>query len=263
MGIINVTPDSFYAGSRSAGVHDVAERVKSMLSEGVDIIDLGAYSSRPGAQDVSEDEEMRRLATGMEAIRSVSNDIPVSVDTFRASVAKAAIKDMGADMINDISGGDLDRDMFKTVAELKVPYILMHMRGTPSTMQSLTDYTDVTADVVRELSEKLAVLEELGVCDIIADPGFGFSKTLEQNYDMLRNLPHIAATLKRPLLIGISRKSMLTKALDITPDDALPATVAANTLALAAGASIIRVHDVAAARQALTITQLTFASRPL
>lgn len=253
MGILNVTPDSFYAGSRVTGSVELHRRVERMLDQGADIIDVGGYSSRPGADDVSPEEEMARVRRGVEAIRRVSADVPVSVDTFRADVARRAVLDWGADIINDISGGALDSGMFSTVAELKVPYILMHMRGTPATMQTMTDYEDVTADVVAELSGLMHQLELDGVADIIIDPGFGFAKTLDQNYELMRHLPQLAQLLGKPVLVGISRKSMITKLLSVTADEALPGTVALNTFALLNGASILRVHDVEAAVQAVEI----------
>lgn len=221
------------------------------------MIDIGAYSSRPGADDVPAEEEIRRLATGIDAVRSVAPHTPISVDTFRAPVARKAIQDFGADIINDISGGNLDPEMLPTVAELHVPYILMHMRGTPTTMQQHTDYANVTADVVAELSTTLSRLEALGVPDIIIDPGFGFSKTLEQNYRMLHDLEHFRQIFNRPVLVGISRKSMITRALGITPADALNGTTVLNTIALLKGAAILRVHDVRQARETLTLTHLT------
>lgn len=253
MGILNVTPDSFYAGSRVTGTVELHRRVERMIAQGADIIDVGGYSSRPGADDVSPEEEMARVRRGVEAIRRVSADIPVSVDTFRADVARRAVLDWGADIINDISGGTIDSRMFPTVAELKVPYILMHMRGTPATMQTMTDYEDVTADVVAELSGLMHQLELDGVADIIIDPGFGFAKTLDQNYELMRHLPQLAQLLGKPVLVGISRKSMITKLLSVTAGEALPGTVALNTFALLNGASILRVHDVEAAVQAVRI----------
>lgn len=256
MGIVNATPDSFFPGSRTLSRESIIERTRSMIDQGADMIDIGAYSSRPGAADVSETEELRRLETALEAIRSVNPDIPVSVDTFRANVARTAISSLGADIVNDISGGSLDADMLETVASLKCPYILMHMRGTPSTMQTLTDYDDVTADVIKELSTILGRLEALGVSDIIVDPGFGFAKTVEQNYELMRNLEIMENLLGLPLLVGISRKSMLTRPLGIKPDEALNATTVMNVIALSKGASILRVHDVKEARQALVLTGL-------
>lgn len=253
MGIINVTPDSFYSGSRTLLEADIRSRVELMLEEGVDIMDIGAYSSRPGAADVTPSEEMARLETGMKIIRSLNAEIPVSVDTFRSEVAREAVCNMGADIVNDISGGDLDNAMWETVAELNTPYILMHMRGTPSDMQNFTGYADVTADVIADLSRKLRQLRLMGVADVIVDPGFGFSKTLGQNFEMLRNLEVFTAALDAPLLAGMSRKSMIYKLLGTTPAEALNGTTVLNTMALERGTSILRVHDVKAAVEALKL----------
>ena len=256
MGIVNVTPDSFYAGSRTTDAEAVERRVAAMLGEGVDIIDVGAYSSRPGAANVSPDEESERLARGLEVVRRVAPEAVVSVDTFRASVARKAVSDFGPLIINDISGGALDDDMFETVAELGVPYIMMHMRGTPADMQQHCDYDSLASDILAELGERLGRLTLMGVSDIIVDPGFGFSKTLAQNYELLASLP-LFALFHRPLLVGLSRKSMATRLLGIDTADALNATTVLNTLALDRGASILRVHDVAAARQAVDIFTAT------
>lgn len=252
MAIVNVTPDSFYSRSRTFDNDALRRRTAEILTEGADMVDIGAYSSRPGAADVSVTEETDRLCRGIEIVRSEGCRLPLSADTFRASVAESAVR-AGADIVNDISGGTLDSAMFDTVARLKVPYILMHMRGTPATMSSLTDYTDVAADVTAELARGIAELHSRGVADIIVDPGFGFAKTLEQNYELLRELPEMKHLLGRPLLAGISRKSMLTRLLDIDTSDALNATTALNAMALDRGADIIRVHDVAAARQCVDI----------
>ncbi|TGG36678.1 dihydropteroate synthase [uncultured Duncaniella sp.] len=257
MGIVNVTPDSFFAGSRSSTIPEIAKRVEEMITAGADMLDLGAYSSRPGASDVSEEEECRRIALGMKVIRDISQDIPVSVDTFRAGVAREAVVNLGADIVNDISGGDLDQEMWATVADLNAPYILMHMRGNPSTMQALTEYHDVTADVISDLSEKLRRLRLMGVSDIIIDPGFGFSKTTEQNFEMMRNLQLFKSSLGAPVLVGVSRKSMITKSLGITPMEALPGTIALDTIALTRGASILRVHDVSEAVAAVRMYELS------
>jgi len=253
MGILNVTPDSFYAGSRAMSSLELTARVNRLLAEGADIIDIGGCSTRPGAGEVDEPEEMRRVQAGLEAVRSVDSGVLVSVDTYRSGVARMAVERWGADIINDISGGSLDGDMFATVAALKVPYVLMHMRGTPATMQTLTEYADVTADVVAELSASVHRLELAGVSDIIVDPGFGFAKTLDQNYELMRHLPQVASMLEKPLLVGVSRKSMVTRLLNVTPDEALAGTVALNTYALLNGASVLRVHDVAAARHAVEV----------
>lgn len=256
MGIINVTPDSFYAGSRTKA-DEIGRRVRSMIDDGADMIDIGAYSSRPGAAEVSEAEEIDRLSEGMAALREAAPDVVVSVDTFRASVAKAAIEQMGADIVNDISGGDLDGRMFETVASLRVPYILMHMRGTPADMQTLTEYPDgVTAEVLRDLSVKLRTLRLVGVNDVIVDPGFGFAKTLEQNYRLMADLPMFAEMLDAPVLVGVSRKSMVTRALGVTAKDALNGTTVLNTIALLGGAQILRVHDVKACAEAVRIVSM-------
>lgn len=253
MGIINITPDSFYAASRVGSDEEIAARAIAMADANADILDLGAYSSRPGASVVPEEVEAERLCRALSVVRSaVGSEMPVSVDTFRASVARKCVAEWGADIINDISGGKLDPDMFETVAALRCPYILMHMRGTPATMQSLTDYADVTADVIAELSHSLSELEELGVADVIVDPGFGFAKTLAQNYEMMKNL-RAFDVLGRPLMVGVSRKSMLTRLLDITADEAAPSTAVLGALAVERGASILRVHDVALARQSIAI----------
>ena len=253
MGILNVTPDSFFSGSRAMSAYDIERRVETMLTQGVDIIDIGACSTRPGAEPVADDEETARLSRGMEIVRRLAPDIPVSVDTFRASVARRAVTTMGCDIINDISGGTLDDNMVATVADLHCPYILMHMRGTPATMQTLTEYRgDVTATVISELQRQVRRFEQAGVADIIIDPGFGFAKTVDQNYAVMAGLRRFAI-FGRPVLVGISRKSMITKALSIRADEALEATTALNAYALDRGADILRVHDVAAARQAVDI----------
>ncbi|MBD5353890.1 MAG: dihydropteroate synthase [Bacteroides sp.] len=256
MGIVNVTPDSFFEGSRTMDEDAIAVRVSKLITEGADFLDIGAYSSRPGATDISVEEEIERLRVGMRVLRSISDSIPVSVDTFRAEVARIAVEEFGADIINDISGGDGDTDMASTVADLGVPYILMHMRGTPATMQTMTEYTDVTAEVLSNLSVKLRKLHLLGIADIIVDPGFGFSKTIEQNFELMRNL-NTFSILGVPILVGISRKSMITKTLGITSTDALAPTVALDTIALTKGASFIRVHDVLPAVQSVKLFELT------
>lgn len=251
MGILNVTPDSFFAGSRAAELDDICRRTLAMKEQGADMVDIGGYSSRPGAEDIPAGEEMRRLALGLEGVRRVWPEAVISVDTFRSQVARFAVEH-GADIINDIGGGDLDPDMFATVAELKVPYILMHMRGTPQTMTTLTDYADVTADVVKDLAFKLATLRQLGVADVIVDPGFGFAKTLEQNFELMRELEAFHS-LNAPLLVGVSRKSMVTRTLGVTPAEALNGTTVLNTVALMKGADILRVHDVREAREAVEL----------
>lgn len=252
MGIINITPDSFFSGSRVQATDEIMRRAEAMVAEGADFIDIGAYSSRPGCSDVDIDEELRRLDIGMAAIRKVTTSMPVSVDTFRSEVARKAITEMGADIINDISGGLMDHEMFPTVADLHAPYILMHMRGTPATMLQHTHYDDIMDELMRDLAKRIAELYLLGVNDLIIDPGFGFSKTLDQNYLILKHL-ELLQLFQLPVLVGMSRKSMVTKLLNITPAEALEGTVALNTMALQRGAAILRVHDVAPAVQAVNI----------
>lgn len=255
MGIVNVTPDSFYADSRTFDSQSIYNRIADLIEQGADAIDIGGYSSRPGAADVSAQEEYSRLASALEIIRKHFPDTIVSIDTFRADVARKCVLDWQADIINDISGGIADPEMWNTVAELKVPYILMHMRGTPKTMQSLCDYSDVTADVIKDLAAKIDKMRQLGIADIIIDPGFGFAKTLEQNYTLMSELQEFKR-LNMPLLVGISHKSMIYKALDIKPEIALNGTTVLNTIALAKGADILRVHDVKEAKEAVKITKL-------
>ena len=253
MGIVNMTPDSFYAASRNASEADLSHRIASMVSDGADMLDIGGYSSRPGAPDVPLEEEWRRVSTALKIARREAPQLPVSVDTFRSEIARRACSEYGPVIVNDISGGTLDPQMWETVASLRVPYVLMHMRGTPATMQSLTDYTDVTAEVIADLSRKLRQLRLMGVADVIVDPGFGFSKTLAQNYELFHHLDLFNDTLNAPLLVGISRKSMISRLLGIDTADTLTGTTALNTIALSKGASILRVHDVRDAAQALKV----------
>lgn len=261
MGILNVTPDSFFAESRTIETDDIRRRVDDLISQGADIIDIGGYSSRPGAPEVSTDEEYSRLARGLEAIRKYHPDTLISVDTFRADVARRCVSDWEVDIINDISGGNLDAEMWPTVAELQVPYILMHMRGTPSSMQSLCDYNDVTADVIRDLAFKIDAMHQLGIADIIVDPGFGFAKDINQNYQLMAELDQFKQ-LNAPLLVGISRKSMIYRPLDITPQTAINGTTVLNTFALLHGANILRVHDVKEAVEAVKIIDLIKQNTP-
>lgn len=256
MGILNATPDSFYAGCRATDEDAIAARVREIVAQGADMIDIGAYSTRPGADTVSAEEELLRLRQAMAVVRREAPHMVTSVDTFRAGVARAAVEEMGVDIINDVSGGMLDDAMFSTVAALRVPYILMHMRGTPATMQQLTDYDNVTRDVVSFLAQRMAMLRDMGAGDVIVDPGFGFSKTLEQNYEMLAHLD-MFHTLEVPLLVGVSRKSMIYKLLGVTPQEALNGTTAVNAIALMQGAHILRVHDVRAAVEARDIVEAT------
>lgn len=261
MGIINITPDSFHADSRAADAADAAARAASMVAAGARFIDVGACSTRPGSESVSADEENARLERCLPAVvRAAAGRAIVSVDTFRADVARNAVEKWGADMINDISGGNIDPAMFDTVADLHVPYVLSHTRGTPKDMQEYALYEDVTADVLSELGDRLQQLALSGVSDIIIDPGLGFSKTLEQNYQLLARLD-LLQLLHRPVLVGMSRKSMATRLLDIPAADALNATTTLNTLALDRQAAIIRVHDVEPAVQAVRIYNAMAAQR--
>ena len=255
MGIVNVTPDSFYSASRTFDVDSLEKKVEQMVSEGVDIFDIGAYSTRPGADDVSPEEELRRLQRGMEVVKRMAPNIPVSIDTFRANVARACVEEMGADIVNDVSGGTLDADMAATMGQLDVPYILMHMRGTPATMQQFTDYPGgVVADVVADLKAKMEHFREQGCRQVILDPGFGFSKTLEQNYELMNGLAAFHE-LNALLLVGISRKSMIFRLLGTSSAEPLEGTTVLNTIAMLAGSHILRVHDVRAAVEARTILE--------
>lgn len=254
MGILNVTPDSFYAGSRKQTERDIAERVEQLMEEGADIIDIGAYSSRPNAKDVAAEEEMERLEKGLRIIRQLAPDAVVSVDTFRASVAQRCVGEYGVAMINDISAGELDSCMFETVACLGVPYIMMHMQGTPQNMQVAPHYDNLIQDIMTYFSRKIQALRELGQKDIIVDPGFGFGKTLEHNYELMNRLERLKI-LELPVLVGVSRKSMVYKLLDITPDESLNGTSVLHTIALLKGASILRVHDVRACREVVRIVE--------
>ncbi|MCM1522473.1 MAG: dihydropteroate synthase [Muribaculaceae bacterium] len=253
MGIINVTPDSFHSASRASGLDEVRRMADRMVTSGADMIDIGGCSTRPGSEAVELNVELERISLGLRAIREVAPEIPVSVDTFRATVAREAICSLGADMINDVTGGDYDPEMFSTVADLHAPYILTHSRGDSVTMQSLTDYEDVTAEVISSLSRRLRELRLLGVSDVIVDPGFGFAKTLDQNYALMRNLNAFGRLLDAPLLVGVSRKSMITKMLNIPTSEALNGTTVLNTIALMRGASILRVHDTVCASQAVRL----------
>ncbi len=245
MGIINVTPDSFYDQSRKQTKQDVIEMANIMLDQGADMLDVGAYSSRPGAEDVSEEKEIERLIPAIEAIRGEHPEAVISADTFRANVAEAAI-DAGADIINDISGGMDDPEMISTVARLQVPYILMHKKGTPATMQQMTQYADVSLEVMEFFRKQIESCRSAGIKDLVLDPGFGFAKNLEQNYQLLRELS-MFQLLDLPLLIGVSRKSMIQKVIGKPADQALNGTSALHMAALINGAAILRVHDVAEA----------------
>ncbi len=261
MGILNVTPDSFYSGSRM-GVDEmrIGERVEEILKEGGDIIDIGAYSTRPNADDISPEEEYSRLKIGLNVIKNIDANAIVSVDTFRADVARRCVEEFGVDIVNDVSGGTLDDEMFATVANLKVPYILMHMRGTPATMQQLTEYNDVARDVIDDLNKKKCALNDLGIDDVIIDPGFGFSKTVEQNFEMLNRLEDFKQ-LDAPLLVGVSRKSMIFRTLGCTPVESLNGTTVINTISLLKGAHILRVHDVKEAVEVCKLVGSTIGAR--
>lgn len=255
MGIINVTPDSFYSASRVNDEAALVERVRQMVADGADVLDVGACSTRPDSQSVDAQGEMQRLQWALAVIRREAPDVVISVDTFRADVARRCVEQWGADIINDISGGTLDEEMFSTVASLGVPYVLTHTRGTPATMSSMTDYGDVAADVLEWMARRIDELRQMGVADVIADPGFGFAKDVEQNYRLLTCLDAFHA-LNAPLLVGVSRKRMVYIPLGITPDEALNGTTVVNTMALERGAHILRVHDVKAAVQTVTLTAM-------
>ena len=257
MGILNLTPDSFYDGGNLNSEPSIIETAAALLNAGATILDLGAYSSRPGASEVSEQTELERLLPALKTIVKHFPNAIISVDTFRSEVVRQAVA-AGAAIVNDISGGSLDNELFKTVGELKAPYVLMHMQGSPRTMQNNPQYTDVVGEVYQFFTEKIIELKAAGVKDIILDPGFGFGKTLEHNYQLLNALPEFKA-LGYPVLIGASRKSMINKLLKISPQNALNGTTVLNTMALERGASILRVHDVKEAMEAVKI--VTFAER--
>lgn len=252
MGIINVTPDSFYGGSRYGTEKEILDAAEGMLKDGADILDVGGYSSRPGAKDISKEEEGERVFRAIKLINREFPDAIISVDTFRADIAGEAVLGCGALMINDISGGEADIKMFSTIEKLNVPYIMMHMKGDPRTMQIKPIYDDVVADILKWFSEKIFRLNSSGVKDIIIDPGFGFGKTAEHNFEMLRRLGDFSIT-GLPVLVGLSRKSMIWKTLDISAGEALSGTIALNAVALLNGADILRVHDVKEAVQTVKL----------
>jgi dihydropteroate synthase len=254
MGILNVTPDSFYAGSHGVTEGYIIDRIHQIMNEGASIIDIGACSTRPGADEVSIEEEMSRLRMGLALIRKHRPDAIVSVDTYRADVAKMCVEEYGAAIINDISAGQMDEQMFPTIARLGIPYIIMHMKGTPKDMQVNPQYDHFLKEVFYYFSEKVQRLRDLGVKDIIIDPGFGFGKTLEHNYELMNHLEEFAL-FELPLLVGVSRKSMIYKHLGITPEEALNGTTTLNTIALLKGANILRVHDVRQAMESIKIVQ--------
>ena len=252
MGILNVTPDSFYAGSRAETEQDIIRRLHQIMDEGASIVDIGGCSTRPGADEVSLEEEMSRLRMGLELIRQHQPDAIVSVDTYRADVAKMCAEEYGVAIINDISAGQMDEQMFPTIARLGIPYIIMHMKGTPQDMQVNPQYGHFLKEVFYYFSEKVQRLRDLGVKDIIIDPGFGFGKTLEHNYELMNHLEEFSL-FELPLLVGVSRKSMIYKLLDITSQEALNGTTVLNTVALLKGANILRVHDVKEAVETVRI----------
>jgi len=254
MGILNVTPDSFYAGSRMQTESEIARRVKQIVSEGATIIDIGAYSSRSNADNVSAREEMERLRMGLKILFEIQPDAVVSVDTFRADVARMCVEEYGVAIINDIAAGEMDADMFHTVAALNVPYIMMHMQGTPQSMQQHPHYDNLLKEVFLYFARKVQQLRDLGVKDIILDPGFGFGKTMEHNYELLSHLEEFRI-FELPLLVGVSRKSMIYRLLDITPQEALNGTTVLDTICLLKGADILRVHDVKEAVETVRIVQ--------
>lgn len=242
MGILNVTPNSFYDGGKHREINSIIHQVDKMLSEGADFIDIGAYSSKPSAEFVTETDEINRLVHVIKELVNTFPNIILSVDTFRAEVARVAV-DNGVAIVNDISAGLLDKNMLETVADLKVPYIMMHMRGNPQTMQSLTEYDDIVKEMIFYFSERIEKARSFGISDIIIDPGFGFAKTVEQNYEVLQKM-ELFSFLELPLLAGVSRKSMIYKVLENSPEEALNGTSVLNTIALQKGAKILRVHDV-------------------
>ena len=254
MGILNVTPDSFYAGSRTQTEAEIVRRVKQIVSEGAAIIDIGAYSSRSNADNVSAREEMERLRMGLKILFEIQPDAVVSVDTFRADVARMCVEEYGVAIINDIAAGEMDANMFHTVAALNVPYIMMHMQGTPQSMQQHPHYDNLLKEVFLYFARKVQQLRDLGVKDIILDPGFGFGKTMEHNYELLSHLEEFRI-FELPLLVGVSRKSMIYRLLDITPQEALNGTTVLDTICLLKGADILRVHDVKEAVETVRIVQ--------
>ncbi len=252
MGILNITPDSFYSGSRMQTEAEIAGRVTQIIAEGARIIDVGAYSSRPNAENVSAKEEMERLRSGLEILFKVQPDAIVSVDTFRADVARMCVEEYGVAIINDIAAGEMDEDMFRTVAQLNVPYIMMHMQGTPQNMQQHPHYDNLLKDIFQYFARKVHQLRDLGVKDMILDPGFGFGKTLEHNYELLSHLEEFRI-FELPLLVGVSRKSMIYRLLGTTPQEALNGTTVLDTICLLKGANILRVHDVREAVETVKI----------
>jgi len=252
MGILNVTPDSFYDGGEYDDPDKILKKVNRMIDEGADILDVGGISTRPGSEPISEKEEIERIIPAIRLIRDHFPDTIISVDTYRANVARIAAKDWSVEIINDISGGSMDKSMFDTVADLQIPYIFMHMKGSPLTMQNHIHYVDIISEMLDYFAEKVALLRSLGLNDIVIDPGFGFSKSLEQNFHLLHHLDAFQA-FELPILAGISRKSMIYKTLETEPSESLNGTTVLNTIALLKGANILRVHDIKEAVQTVTL----------
>tara|TARA_B110000003_G_scaffold67391_1_gene68324 strand:+ start:311 stop:1135 length:825 start_codon:yes stop_codon:yes gene_type:complete len=251
MGILNVTPDSFYDGGFYNSTNKVIDQVKKMVSDGASIIDIGGYSSRPGAEEISVDTELKRVLPVIKLIKKKYPKILISIDTFRSEVAKLSVE-CGADIINDISGGSLDSKMYKTIAKLNIPYIIMHMKGDPGNMMEKTNYKDIFGELNKYFNEKISLAESFGIKNIIIDPGFGFSKTTKQNFDILNNL-NLFNQHKRPILVGVSRKSMIYKTLNTTPDNSLNGSTVLHTVSLLKGAKIIRTHDVKQANECIRL----------
>lgn len=254
MGILNLTPDSFYDGGRYTTKEKIIDQVGKMVVEGSDILDIGAYSTKPGAELVTEKEELERLVPVIELIKREFPDLLLSLDTFRSEIARIAVTDYSIDIINDISAGDMDKKMLETIAKLNVPYIMMHMQGTPQTMQQNPEYMNVVKEIILYFSEKINKIKLLGINDVIIDPGFGFGKTIDHNYQLLKYLPDFRI-LELPIMVGLSRKSMIYKTLNTTPDESLNGTTVLNTLALVGGANILRVHDVREAKETIKLYQ--------
>lgn len=260
MGIINLTPDSFFSGSRAQSMQEIAAQAKACVAQGADMLDFGAYSTRPGADNISAEDEIARFRDALPIMQELSAELPISIDTFRSSTVRHLSDKLGHFIVNDISAGHLDPQMYATVAELKLPYIGMHMRGTPQTMQNHTQYSSLIGECIMYFTKLIADLSHIGVADIFIDPGFGFSKTLEQNYELLDNLDRFAV-LQRPIVVGLSRKSMIYKLLKCSPEEALIGTTAAHTIALLKGADILRVHDVREAKETVQIVRQMLLSR--
>jgi dihydropteroate synthase len=252
MGVLNVTPDSFYDGGRYFQKEAILQQLSQLISEGADIIDIGGYSSRPGAEHIPAEEELRRIMPVLEVIRRDYPELILSVDTFRSEIARKVVEEFSVDIINDISAGEMDKNMFETIARLNIPYVMMHMKGTPQDMKERAHYDDMMKEIMEYFSRKFDQLRQLGVKDIVIDPGFGFGKNIQHNFCLLNNLNQFKI-FELPVLVGLSRKSMIYKTLNIEPDEALNGTTVLNTLALLNGADILRVHDVKQAREAITL----------